>query len=63
MILTWLLAATDAHAKNYAFLLAPRSTVQLAPLYNIASFLPYTDQRLHRIKLAMSFGRESCSIS
>ncbi len=56
--LTWVLAATDAHAKNYAILHAPGGGIRLAPFYDVASFLPYSDSRLHEIRLAMRIGRE-----
>jgi len=36
----WLIAGTDAHAKNYSLLLAGND-VRLAPLYDVASALPY----------------------
>lgn len=36
----WLIAGTDAHAKNYSLLLSGPD-VRLAPLYDIASILPY----------------------
>lgn len=55
--LNWVLAATDAHAKNYA-LLHSNHGVRLAPFYDILSYLPYADARLHRVKLAMRIGRE-----
>ena len=51
----WLVAGTDAHAKNYSLLLAG-AQVRLAPLYDIASILPYDDSGGHRIKLAMKVG-------
>ena len=38
----WLIAGTDAHAKNYSLLLAGNQ-IRLAPLYDIASILPYDD--------------------
>lgn len=56
--LNWVLAATDAHAKNYALLHAPGGGVRLAPFYDVASYLPYTDARLFEIKLAMRIGNE-----
>jgi serine/threonine-protein kinase HipA len=56
--LNWVLAATDAHAKNYAILHAPGGGIRLAPFYDVASFLPYSDSRLYKIKLAMRIGRE-----
>jgi serine/threonine-protein kinase HipA len=57
-ILNWVLVATDSHAKNYALLHGRRSSLRLAPFYDIASFLPYVDHRLYRIKLAMKIGGE-----
>ncbi|NCD17784.1 MAG: type II toxin-antitoxin system HipA family toxin [Actinobacteria bacterium] len=40
VILNAVLGAPDAHAKNYSILLAP-GVVELAPLYDVASSLPY----------------------
>ena len=37
----WLIAGTEAHAKNYALLLDGNGAVRLAPLYDLASILPY----------------------
>jgi serine/threonine-protein kinase HipA len=54
----WLIAGTDAHAKNYAILLAAEGQVRLAPLYDLASVLPYPDFDVHRIRLAMKLGGE-----
>ncbi|WP_128931923.1 type II toxin-antitoxin system HipA family toxin [Bradyrhizobium zhanjiangense] len=54
----WLIAGTDAHAKNYSLLLASGPHVRLAPLYDIASILPYDDVDAHKIKLAMKIGGE-----
>jgi serine/threonine-protein kinase HipA len=54
----WLIAGTDAHAKNYALLLAAEGQVRLAPLYDLASVLPYPDFDAHRIRLAMKLGGE-----
>lgn len=50
----WLIAGTDAHAKNYSLLLAG-GQVRLAPLYDVASALPYgTDAR--KLRFAMKIG-------
>lgn len=50
----WIVAGTDAHAKNYSLLLAGNE-VRLAPLYDIASALPYgTDER--KLRFAMRLG-------
>jgi serine/threonine-protein kinase HipA len=54
----WLIAGTDAHAKNYAFLIAGGPRVRLAPLYDLASILPYDAFDPHKVKLAMKIGGE-----
>lgn len=56
LILNWLLAGTDAHAKNYSLLLSGRA-VRLAPLYDVASVLPY-DFHLPSTTMAMKIGGE-----
>jgi serine/threonine-protein kinase HipA len=55
LVISWVIVATDAHAKNYSVLHAP-GRVRLAPLYDIASILPYAEAQLRRVKLAMSIG-------
>jgi len=56
----WLIAGTDAHAKNYSVLLSgPR--VRLAPLYDAATALVYPgndDLRYERLELAMAIGHQ-----
>jgi serine/threonine-protein kinase HipA len=54
LIWNWLIAGTDAHAKNYSLLLADRQ-VRLAPLYDIASSLPYGVHE-KKLRLAMKIG-------
>ncbi len=51
----WLIAGTDAHAKNYSLLLSG-AQARLAPLYDIASILPYDDSDGYRVRLAMKVG-------
>jgi len=53
----WLIAGTDAHAKNYSLLIGAEGRVRLAPLYDIASILPY-GFNLQRVRLAMKIGGE-----
>ena len=55
LVFNWLIAGTDAHAKNYSFLLAGNQ-IRLAPLYDIASILPYDDSNGHTVKLSMKVG-------
>ena len=50
----WLIVGTDAHAKNYSLLLAG-DQIRLAPLYDMASALPY-ERRERKLKLAMKIG-------
>ena len=44
LIFNWLIGGTDAHAKNYSFLIAPQGQVRLSPLYDLSSVLPYARQ-------------------
>jgi serine/threonine-protein kinase HipA len=53
----WLIAGTDAHAKNYSLLIGHRQT-RLAPLHDVSSPLPYDEMYLPRLKLAMRVGSE-----
>lgn len=55
LALNWLIVGTDAHAKNYALLLHG-SWARLAPLFDVASFLPYDDSKGHKVSLAMKVG-------
>ncbi|HEX9992558.1 MAG TPA: type II toxin-antitoxin system HipA family toxin [Acidimicrobiales bacterium] len=54
LVWNWVIAATDAHAKNYSVLLAGPN-VRLAPLYDIASALPY-GVHPRKLTLAMKLG-------
>jgi len=54
----WLIGGTDAHAKNYSLLLGGGPHVRLAPLYDVASILPYDEFDVHKLKLAMKVGGE-----
>ena len=54
LVWNWLLCATDAHGKNYSLFIGSND-VELAPLYDISSTLPY-DYKKREIKLAMKFG-------
>ncbi len=58
LALNWVIGGTDAHAKNYSFLISV-SSVQLTPLYDLISVLPYP-RRVHyrEAKLAMRVDRE-----
>ena len=48
----------DAHAKNYSLLIGAGPRIRLAPLYDLASILPYDQFDLHKVKLAMKVGGE-----
>lgn len=54
LIWNWLICGTDAHAKNYSLLLH-HGEVELAPLYDVASALPYGDHE-KKLRLAMKLG-------
>jgi serine/threonine-protein kinase HipA len=51
----WLIGGTDAHAKNYAVLIGAEGRARLAPLYDIASILPYGFDP-QKIRSAMRIG-------
>jgi serine/threonine-protein kinase HipA len=53
----WLIGGTDAHAKNSSLLIGGRR-IRLAPLYDVASVLPYDDFDWQKLKLAMKIGGE-----
>jgi serine/threonine-protein kinase HipA len=55
LIFNWLIGGTDAHAKNYGFLLGSGPFVRLAPLYDIISAYGF-DIHPRRMKLAMKIG-------
>jgi len=54
----WLIGGTDAHAKNYGVLIGAGGRARLAPLYDLASILPYDEFDAQKIKLAMKLGGE-----
>jgi serine/threonine-protein kinase HipA len=54
----WLIAGTDAHGKNYALLIGAQARIRLAPLYDVASVLPYADIDIECVKLSMKLGGE-----
>ncbi len=54
MIWNWLIAGTDGHGKNYSVLLS-RDQVRLAPLYDLASELPYGSHE-KKLRMAMKVG-------
>ncbi|MGH9039147.1 MAG: type II toxin-antitoxin system HipA family toxin [Acidimicrobiia bacterium] len=51
----WLIGGTDAHARNYSLLLAG-DQVRLAPLYDVASVLPYDGVDEMKLKMSMKIG-------
>ena len=53
----WVVGGTDAHAKNYSVLLAGADS-RLAPLYDVASLLPYDGMNLGKMRMAMRIGGE-----
>ena len=64
----YVLAAPDAHGKNYSVLHLPQGRSRLAPLYDVATILPYDrrpqqtrvgSSRFKPVRLAMSIGGEN----
>ena len=58
VVYNWLIAGTDAHAKNYALLIGAGGRIRLAPLYDVASVLPYPDINIEKAKVSMKIGGE-----
>ncbi|MDE2655485.1 MAG: HipA domain-containing protein [Gemmatimonadota bacterium] len=56
--LTWVLGGTDAHVRNFSLLIGAGGVARLAPLYDLASVLPYPGHYAPRLKLAMKVGGE-----
>jgi serine/threonine-protein kinase HipA len=54
----WVIAGTDAHGKNNALLIGSEGRVRLAPLYDMASVLPYPGIDIEKTKLSMKLGGE-----
>jgi serine/threonine-protein kinase HipA len=53
----WVIAGTDAHSKNHSLIHGHGSFLKSAPLYDLASFLPYQrDKNSTKVKLAMKIG-------
>jgi serine/threonine-protein kinase HipA len=57
LVFNWLIGGTDAHAKNYSMLIGEGGRARLAPLYDIASILPYGFD-LQKVRSAMKIGGE-----
>ena len=58
-IFNWMIGGSDAHAKNFSLLLGSAGRHRLAPVYDVASILPYSPQvQFEDIKLAMKIGGE-----
>jgi serine/threonine-protein kinase HipA len=57
--LNWIIGGTDAHARNFSLLIGAGGHVRLAPLYDLASALPYPGHYAPKLKLAMKIGGES----
>lgn len=57
LIFNALILGTDAHAKNYSFLLAP-GQVRLSPLYDVSSYLPY-QRPGHHPEMSMRIGAKT----
>jgi serine/threonine-protein kinase HipA len=57
LVVYWLLAAIDGHAKNYSLMLLPGGRCSMAPLYDVLSAHPVAARRqlqLCKVKMAMA---------
>ena len=53
------LGGTDAHARNFSLLIGAAGNTRLAPVYDLASALPYPGHYPPRLKVAMKVGGEA----
>ena len=56
LVFNWLIAGTDAHAKNYGLVLSG-TIARLAPLYDVASALAMPEWNWHKWELAMRINK------
>jgi serine/threonine-protein kinase HipA len=59
MIVSWLLAASDGHAKNFSLRLLPEARYRLTPLYDVMSIQPLFDAGQipdKKVRVAMAVG-------
>ena len=56
LVFNWLIAGTDAHAKNYGLVLSG-TNARLAPLYDVASALVMPGWNWHKFELAMRINK------
>ena len=54
-MLNWIIGGIDAHAKNFSMLIGASGRARLAPLYDMASTLPYGFDPM-RLKMAAKIG-------
>lgn len=59
LFFNYLMGAPDAHAKNYSILHLGPSSCTIAPLYDVASGLPYDLAERGTLRMAMSIGGEN----
>ena len=59
LALNWTIGGTDAHAKNFSLLIGAGGGASLAPLYDVASLLPYPGHYEPRLRLATRIGGEA----
>ena len=61
VVVFWLLAATDGHAKNFSLFLHPRGGFSLTPFYDVMSLQPNFDAnqlQQREMKMAMAIGEK-----
>jgi serine/threonine-protein kinase HipA len=56
LIFNWLIGGTDAHAKNYGFIMGRGPVVRFAPLYDLVSAYGFPRIAPQKMKLAMKIG-------
>jgi serine/threonine-protein kinase HipA len=62
-IFNWLIGGTDAHAKNYSFLIDAGDAIRLAPLYDLSSQLPYPELIKQRVSMKIGEHYDIAAVS
>ena len=62
-VFNWLIGGTDAHAKNYSFLMDAGDAIRLAPLYDLSSQLPYPHLISQRLSMKIGDHYEIARVS
>src|SRR4029077_2162887 len=56
LVFNWAIGGTDAPPKSHSLLMGEEGIARLAPLYDLASALPYARTQIQKLRMAMKIG-------